>query len=126
MCQFTDRFYSAVRTLAGDGPVKQRLLSAYSDNLDSLSEGEIPDSIRKNFARLQAAMLTVKPIANEAPAAAAIRKMSSKEAAHHATTIVAMFSELVRAKSTGEPLSFVKRTDSQDSDSSTQANIALN
>mgnify|MGYP001828802538 FL=1 len=33
MCQFTDRFYSAVRTLAGDGAVKQRLLTAYKDHL---------------------------------------------------------------------------------------------
>ena len=46
MCQFTDRFYSAVRTLAGDGPVKLRLLNAWADNLAALADdGEIPETI---------------------------------------------------------------------------------
>jgi hypothetical protein len=126
MCQFTDCFYSAVRTLAGDGPVKQRLLSAYSDNLECLSEAEIPEPIREGFERLKSAMSTAKPLAKEAPAAAAIRKMSAKEAALHATTIVAMFSELVRAKSTGEALSYVSRAEGKDAESSVPTNLALN
>jgi hypothetical protein len=119
MCQFTDCFYSAVRTLAGDGPVKQRLLSAYSDNLECLSEAEIPEPIREGFERLQSAMSTAKPLAKEAPAAAAIRKMSAKEA-------VALFSELVRAKSTGEALSYVSRAEGKDAESSVPTNLALN
>ena len=36
MCQISDRFFSAVRTLSGDGPIKQRLVSAYQEHLEDL------------------------------------------------------------------------------------------
>jgi hypothetical protein len=85
MCQFSDKFFSAVRILAGDGPIKQRLFMAYSDHLDMLPEADMPESIRP-------------------PILASVRKMSSAEATRCATQIVAMFSELVRVKSTGERL----------------------
>ena len=126
MCQFTDRFYSAVRTLAGDGPVKQRLLEAYSDNLESLSEADIPESIRESFIQMSRAMSSAAPLQNESAAEATVRKMSAAEASHHATNIVAMFSELVRAKSTGEKLRVVSRAEGKDAESSVPSNIALN
>ena len=126
MCQFTDRFYSAVRTLAGDGPVKQRLLSAYSDNLESLSEADVPESIRESFIQMSRAMSAAAPLQNESAAEATVRKMSAAEASRHATNIVAMFSELVRAKSTGEKLRVVSRAEGKDAESSVPSNIALN
>ena len=52
MCQFTDRFYSAVRTLAGNGRVKKRLLSAWLENLTSLSRSSLRHAVtaaRRSF-----------------------------------------------------------------------------
>lgn len=116
MCQFTDSFYSAVRTLAGDGHVKQRLLLAYTDNLDTLPDGEVPDSIRSRFAMLREAMHAARPLGNESPMVASVRKMSAADASSHAASIVAMFSELVRVKATGERLRVVSSNDADEAD----------
>jgi hypothetical protein len=126
MCQFTDRFYSAVRTLAGNGRVKKRLLAAWLDNLDSLDDTELPEAIRADFDQLRKAMHSTKPIGKEPAPAAAVRKMSPREASRYSTSIVAMFSELVRAKSTGERPKPVKRAEGKDTEASLPRNIALN
>ena len=126
MCQFTDRFYSAVRTLSGDGSVKKRLLNAYLDNLDSLSDADVPEAIREDFAQLRRTMCAAPPNGGECAAATTVRKMSPKEAPRHATSIVAMFSELVRAKSTGERPRAVARAEGKDAESSIPSNVALN
>jgi hypothetical protein len=104
MCQFSNKFFSAVRTLAGDGPIKTRLFVAYSDHLDMLPEKDMPESIRPRFQLLKNSMHTVKPMSEESPILASVRKMSSAQASRCATQIVTMFSELVRVKSTGERL----------------------
>jgi len=114
MCQFTDSFYSAVRTLAGDGHVKQRLTDAYEDNLAALPEESVPASIRPRFNMLRDAMHAARPLDHESPVVASVRKMSAADASAHADSIVAMFSELVRAKSTGEPLRLVERNTDHD------------
>lgn len=126
MCQFTDRFYSAVRTLAGDGAVKQRLLSAYKDNLETLPDGQVPQSIRKQFQRLRQTMCTATPISSECSVVASVRKMSATDAAACAADIVAMFSELVRAKSTGERISVSASGERTDSPQDLPSHIALN
>ena len=126
MCQFTDRFYSAVRTLAGNGRVKKRLLSAWLENLDSLADTDVPEAIREDFAQLRQAMHSAKPMGKEPAPAAAVRKMSPREASRYSTSIVAMFSELVRAKSTGERPQVVKRAEGKDAEAAVPTNVALN
>ena len=107
MCQFSDKFYSAVRTLSGDGTMKDRLASAYAENLDVMSDEDVPDIIRPRFELLKRQMHTAKPNGRESAVVASVRKMSSDEAAGCAGLIVAMFSELVRVKSTGERLTLM-------------------
>ncbi len=102
MCQLSDNFYSAVRALAADGPIKSRLARAYTDNLAILAEEDVPESIRPRFLVLRQAMKMVKPTGTEDPVTASVRKMSAAEASRYAASIVAMFSELVRVKATGE------------------------
>jgi hypothetical protein len=126
MCQFTDRFYSAVRTLAGSGRVKKRLLAAYLEDLDSLTDSEVPETIREDFAQLRQAMHSAKPIGKEPAPAAAVRKMSRREASRYSTSIVAMFGELARAKSTGERPRAAKRGDGKKAKAALSANVALN
>lgn len=125
MCQFTDRFYSAVRTLAGDGAVKPRLLSAYRDHLQSLPDNDVPESIRASFESLRLAMKAAQPIGSECEVVASVRKMSAGDAAGLAAGIVAMFSELVRAKSTGERVS-VTKTPERLKPAAVPSNVSLN
>ena len=126
MCQFTDRFYSAVRTLAGDGAVKQRLIAAYKDNLESLPDADVPDSIRERFSRLRATLSEAESFGNECAVFASVRKMSAADATALATDIVAMFSELVRARSTGERVTVSPSADRHDKPSSVPPHVALN
>jgi hypothetical protein len=111
MCQLSDMFYSAVVSLAGNGRVKQRLFEAYSENLAGVHPDEVPDFIRTEFEALRAALYAVEPFSREDPVKATVRKMSSHQAGEHAASIVAMFGELVRARSTGDRLRLVSVED---------------
>lgn len=100
--EHSDKFYSAVRTLAGNGPIKKRLISAYGDNLAHLPSEELPEIIRQRFDRLRRSMHSVKPLGAESAVLATVRKMSTTDANLCANQIVAMFSELARAKGDNE------------------------
>jgi len=102
-----DRFKEAVVVLVGDGPIKQRLIDAYSEHLDDLESTELPAALRPRFNDLYAALHYVQPIFRESSIKASTRKMSSAEATVHAGTIVALFSELVRQAPRAEPLKVV-------------------
>jgi len=109
MCQFSDKFYAAVRTLSGDGPIKDRLATAFDQHLGLLSEDDVPETIRPRFELLRRQMHMAKPNGRESAALASVRKMSAADASGCASLIVAMFSELVRVKSTGERLGLLRR-----------------
>ena len=104
MCQFSNKFLSAVRALASDGPIKTRLVAAYTQNLALLPEDDMPDSIRPRFDQLRQSLQAVKPLSTESTIVASVRKMSTEDANRCAASIVIMFSELVRVKTTGERL----------------------
>ena len=108
MCQISDRFFSAVRTLSGDGPIKQRLVSAYKEHLEDLRDEQIPESIRQKFESLRQAVNAVGPANGESAVHASVRKMSPVDAQRYTTSILLMLSELVRVKGGGERLAFVK------------------
>jgi hypothetical protein len=108
MCQISDRFFSAVRTLSGDGPIKPRLLSAYKEHLEDLRDEQVPEAIRQKFESLRQALTAVGPANGESTVHASVRKMSPVDAQRYATSILLMLSELVRVKGSGERLSFAK------------------
>jgi len=108
MCQISDRFLSAVRVLSGDGPIKQRLLSAYREHLEDLNEDDLPDSIRQKFGSLRQALTAVGPANGETAVHASVRKMSAVDAQRYTTSILLMLAELVRVKGSGERVAFVK------------------
>jgi|TARA_B110000263_G_C15082383_1_gene406929 hypothetical protein len=102
-----DRFKEAVAVLAGDGPIKQRLIDAYLEHLDDLENTELPAALRPIFNDLHAALHGVQPISREPSIKASVRKMSSVEATAHAGTIVTLLSELMRHGPRAEPLKVV-------------------
>ena len=104
MCHIADKFYAAVRTLATDGPVKQRLISAYVDHLEALAEDDVPPAVQPRFEALRQAMSAVPPTEKETAVQVSVRKMSQAEAERFTRSILAIFAELVRVKSTGERL----------------------
>lgn len=96
MAHHLDRFQSAVMILAGHGDVKQRLMRAYADNLESIPEGELPGELATDFVSLKTRMTAVSPFSNETAICASVRKMSADEASACAKTVVSMYSLLIR------------------------------
>jgi len=96
MTYHVDRFYAAVSVLAGDGHIKQRLMRAYQDNLDDISEEELPRQIKKPFSKLRSRMHRVAPLNGEGPICASVRKMSVYEASDCAVSVVSLYSEIIR------------------------------
>jgi hypothetical protein len=104
---FAQRFAEAVQALISDGPIKQRLASAYAQHLADLSDAELPAALRRDFGELQAAMSRLAPAGNESRVRANVQKMSPEEAAGHATTIVKLYVELLNTVERAEPLKVV-------------------
>jgi hypothetical protein len=104
---FAQRFASAVQTLIGDGPIKQRLANAYALHLAELADAELPAAVLRDFAELQAALTRVAPVGNETRIRASVQKMSPSEATGHAATIVKMYVALVSGLERAEPLKVV-------------------
>lgn len=104
MTHAADSFFAAVRTLAGDGPLKQRLISAYVDHLEALAVADVPPSIQSRFEALREAMEAVPPTERETSVQVSVRKMSPADAGLLVRSIIAMFGEQVRVKETGDRL----------------------
>jgi hypothetical protein len=96
MTHHVDRFFAAVSILVAHGPIKQRLIRAYEDNLVSIEEDELPASIQKDFAKLRRAMHCVAPANGEGPICASVRKMSKVQADDCAELIVQMYGKVVQ------------------------------
>lgn len=101
------RFAEAVRTLIGDGPIKQRLMRAYSEHLGDLAEAELPVGLRRDFGDLHTALNRVAPVGNEPRVRASVQKMSPEEAAGHAATILKIYVSLANTLERAEPLKVV-------------------
>jgi hypothetical protein len=105
MTYHVDRFYAAVSILVGDGHIKQRLMRAYQDNLDDISEDELPAELKQPFSDLRSRMHRVAPLNGEGPICASVRKMSVHEASDCAISVVSLYGEVVRqAENLQDPL----------------------
>ena len=101
------RFAAAVQALIADGPIKQRLTSAFADHLADIAEADLPPTLREPFAVLRAAVSRVAPAGNESRVRASVQKMSASEAVGHAATIVKLYAELLAGIDRAEPLKVV-------------------
>jgi hypothetical protein len=104
MCDVADAFFSAVRTLSSDAPLKERLVVAWVDSLATLHADDLPEAIRPRFELLRAAVTSARANEKESAVEVSVRKMSPADASRCASGILAMFAELVRVKATGERL----------------------
>ena len=111
MTYHVDRFYAAVSVLAGDGHIKQRLMRAYQDNLDEISEEELPVELKAPFAKLRSRMHRVAPLNGEGPICASVRKMSVDEASDCAVSVVSLYGEVLRqSENLQDPLPLQDKT----------------
>ena len=110
MSPLLERFEGAVQALIGDGPVKLRLVRAYTAHLEDVRDIELPVSAGAALNELHAALHRVAPSGNETPVKASVQKMSTDEAAWHAGTILRLYVELLTQPRRVEPLKVVETT----------------
>jgi hypothetical protein len=91
MAALWDEFHAAMQVLVGTGPVKQRLIDAYSRHLVHVRTQDLPDTLTGRFASLQAAMHEARPTCGLTSPEASVRKMSERDAGEQATAIFEMF-----------------------------------
>lgn len=97
-----DNFFTAVSVLAGHGHIKQRLISAYEDNLEPIDENDLPIPVRQSFADLRHLMHRVTPSNGEGPICASVRKMSVDEANQCAQIMVDIYGDMIRHSDSGQ------------------------
>ena len=97
-----DNFFTAVSGLAGHGHIKQRLILAYEDNIESIEEDELPVPVRESFADLRRLMHRVTPTNGEGPICASVRKMSVDEANQCAQIMVDIYGDMIRLNDSGQ------------------------
>jgi hypothetical protein len=96
MSNLVDRFVAAVSTMTADGHIKQRLVKAYEEHLQTVEEGDLPPGARKPFAELQCMMRQVPPLNGEGTIRATVRKMSSRDAEQCGKLMVDVLADLIR------------------------------
>ncbi len=97
-----DNFFTAVSVLAGHGHIKQRLISAYEDQLESIDEDDLPIPVRESFADLKHLMHRVTPANGEGPICASVRKMSVDDANQCAQIMVDIYGDMIRHSDSGQ------------------------
>lgn len=96
MPNHVDRFVAAVSVLCGHGNIKQRLVSAFLDNLEPIENDELPIAVQQAFIDLKSHMSRVAPLNGEGHIRASVRKMSIVEADECAQMIVELFAQMMR------------------------------
>lgn len=112
MSYHVDKFFAAVSVLSGHGHIKQRLISAYEDNLTSIRDDDLPAALKQTFAELTELMHHVAPLNGEGPICASVRKMSVDEANQCAQLMVDLYGDMIRHSDTVQtalPLQFKER-----------------
>ncbi len=102
MSNHVDQFHAAVSVLAGNGRVKQRLRKAYEDHLADIEVDDLPIAVKQEFADIKTLMYRVAPLNGEGPICASVRKMSGREAAECARSIVSLYHEIMQLPDANE------------------------
>lgn len=102
MSNHVDRIMAAVSVMAGNGHVKERLVKAYEDNLQSIAGEELPVSARQLFQELRAMIQNVAPLNGEGPIRATVRKMSVHDTDRCARLMVELMAEVTRHSDSGQ------------------------
>jgi hypothetical protein len=93
-----EKFQHAAVSLAGSGPIKDRLTQAYRDHLSEVAEEDLPKELRSEFRALNRALTRESPLLRGEDAfRATIRKLSNEEAGELACAVVQMFAALPRS-----------------------------
>jgi len=84
----TRKLESALTALTGPGALKDRLLQAYCDCLETIDEQDLPGEVREEFAAMSTALHRVRALPGDSVVRASIRKLSNEEAQRFAALVI--------------------------------------
>jgi hypothetical protein len=94
-----DRVHGAALLLAGAGPVKQRLASAFKTYLADLDIEDLPRELRGEFLALATSLTCVRSAVGAMGVVdATVRKMSDAQAASYATRLIVLYGQLAQTQ----------------------------
>jgi hypothetical protein len=93
-----DRLHGAALLLAGAGPVKQRLASAFKTHLADLDAEDLPRELRGEFLALATSLTCVRAGGGVGVVDATVRKMSDAQAASYARRLIELYGLLSQAQ----------------------------
>jgi len=88
--------HAATLELSKGSPLKQRLMTVFSNHLTQLDAGEIPPPTRVDLRSLLAAFEAVTPLRGETAVQATVRKLSNEQAEELAARVVMLFGQVAR------------------------------
>ncbi|MEX0976852.1 MAG: hypothetical protein WDZ50_07135 [Woeseia sp.] len=91
-----EQIMTAVTVMAGNGQVKQRLITAYEESLRGINVDDLPAAARSLFKELRTLMERVAPLNGEGAMRATVRKMSVHDTARAARLMVELLAEAIR------------------------------
>jgi hypothetical protein len=79
---------AAVMGLVGNGALKDRLYAAWCEHLDGIAVQDLPEDAQEEYAAMVAVMHGARALPGDSVVRAAIRKLSSEEAARYAALVL--------------------------------------
>ncbi len=98
-----EKFQLATLCLSQEGPIKDRLATAYDAHLNAVEAESLPEPLREDFGALCAALHREAPQVRESAVRASVRKMSTHEASSHAAMVVRLFAAMARVEAAQSP-----------------------
>lgn len=93
-----EKLQQATLCLSQDGPIKDRLATAYDAHLNAVEAESLPENLRADFGALCEALHREAPQVRESAVRASVRKMSSHEASSYAAMVVRLFAAMARVE----------------------------
>ena len=95
MSVLKEALHDAMLALTSHENAKSRLEKAWLDKLETIPEGDLPESVRDRFMAMRERIMCRRPVNNEHPIVATIRKMSPMEASDCGHDIVKLYFQVM-------------------------------
>lgn len=96
MTDLTARLEAAALSLAGPGPIKERLTDAYS-HLEDLEAADLP-GFGEEFADMIKALHRERPMPGDSAVRASVRKLSNQDVRQYAELLVRLYGMVASVK----------------------------
>lgn len=97
MTDLNGRLEAAALSLAGQGPIKERLSAAYSTYLQDIPEADLP-ALGAEFGQMIQALHRAEALPGDDVVRASVRKLSNQEACRYAELVVRLYGALAGLK----------------------------